>query len=213
MNIKYIIIITLSLFCFTIMNSCQKGSCRGKVDEHYTFPDEMEKYFGVFQPDNYWIYYNQDSSKKDSIYISDFEENIRSSNIKPDCVSWDEKDFVLHSDHLVPNYKAHEVEYTFNCCNRWKINVGMSGSTPMPFQVGWQSISNNNFGYNSDSLDSLFIINSKEINNTVYVEVLSYTAQRPLPNFFEGTILFAPNIGIIQFSSDMDTFKISKHNL
>ncbi|MEX0813770.1 MAG: hypothetical protein WD048_16250 [Chitinophagales bacterium] len=194
-----------------ILNSCNK--CRGDI-EHFTFPEEMEKYFGVFQPGNYWVYYNQDSSKKDSMYISDFEEKKVTVNEelppKSDCHSYNEKHFKLHTQYLTRGYNVHEVKYTFYCCDRWTFDTNISGQAPRPFEIIAKKTSNNSYVFNS-SMDT---ISSLTINNTEFNDVLRYSAKYPFhTQNIESLVFFAPNIGIVQYFNGLDTFKISKYSL
>jgi len=75
----------------------------------------MEKYFGVYKPGNYWIYYNQDSSKNDSIYISDYEESQWSDMTI--CQKWDYRSYSINSEYLSAD-KILNTEYSSEgkCC-------------------------------------------------------------------------------------------------
>ena len=75
--------LNIIILCFFmgifILPSCKK--CREPL-KSYGFLPEMTKYFGMFKNDNWWVYVNQDGTKQDSIYITDYTEIIRKDQIE-----------------------------------------------------------------------------------------------------------------------------------
>jgi hypothetical protein len=60
----------------------------------------MDKYFGMFEPGNWWVYTNQDNTKKDSIYVTDFNQTLLGpSNIS--CTQFPREEFILQASFLM----------------------------------------------------------------------------------------------------------------
>lgn len=63
------------------------------------------EYFGNYKPGNYWIYENQDGTKRDSIYVSEYStketKSIESSKKdQSDCIKYDKIEFYLNSKYF-----------------------------------------------------------------------------------------------------------------
>lgn len=195
-----------SLFLFLIFSgvifctSCNE--CRGNI-EHYDFPEEMEQYFGVFRPGNYWVYYNQDSTKKDSFYISDFEESTGRLLDKDECVSWDQREFTLHTTYLNRESKVF-YQTNINCCE-WIFE-----SDNYLFRIFY---SNGTFSRYYAGISFTEKIESFTINNEIYKNVLFQKSQFEDVVNNPVSLYIAPNIGVIKFTTNIDTFTLSKYRL
>ncbi len=67
--------------------------------DYCPMPEATEKYFSVFNEDNYWIYYNKDLTKKDSVYISNYEITREKDGMEF-CIEWDNLRFHLNSSFM-----------------------------------------------------------------------------------------------------------------
>src|SRR5690606_30168763 len=58
----------------------------------------MDEYFGNYKPGAYWIYLNRDSTKRDSIWVDNFEAERELDNIS--CITSNETFFDMHCTYL-----------------------------------------------------------------------------------------------------------------
>lgn len=100
---NFIFIIAIAFFY--VFNGCYK--C--KNIEYCPLPASALEYFGAYTEGAYWIYFNHDSTKTDSVYITDFEMKREGYNTGP-CMEWDAKTFLLQSEFL--SHKTIEAKTT-----------------------------------------------------------------------------------------------------
>lgn len=76
-------------------------SCNKKCKDATTvsIATEMEEFFGQFKPGNWWVYESQNSSKRDSIYVTEFSSALNKDRTV--CMSFEEKKFVLNHSFLL----------------------------------------------------------------------------------------------------------------
>lgn len=89
------------MFCYSCANPCNKEEIKQCVDHPI-----YDKYFGMYQLGNYWIYETEDGLESDSFYI--YDKNI--SNVSVDltdksCKRFVEYSFGLKSDTIFSNPK------------------------------------------------------------------------------------------------------------
>ena len=86
----------LAILLIVIVCSCHRDECKAFSGKVLTAP--METYFGAYKPGNFWIYYNQDSLKRDSVYLSLFVDSAIKNTI--DCTVFEKRTFTLHNSFL-----------------------------------------------------------------------------------------------------------------
>jgi hypothetical protein len=74
---KPIIYLCFSLLFLVFLSSC--GCPERDRYESYLSP-VLVNYFGMYKTGSYWVYENQDKTKRDSIYVSSYERYIRKNN-------------------------------------------------------------------------------------------------------------------------------------
>ncbi len=191
---KFVLYIALIIFSW-FLSGC--GKCKDLT--YYGYLPQMEKYFGMYVPDNWWVYYNQDSTKKDSIYVTDFKETI-DTDTKDNCIEYPTRDFILNTDFLVDTNSP--ISGTFNNNSSCCINYFSVGN----HDGGITAIMDSNFDSfprSNTPIPETFISNL-HINGMNFSEVIL---------FENGSvkIYFAPFIGIVQYLNLPDTFFIDKY--
>jgi len=86
----------LPIFLIVVVCSCHREECKAFSGKVLTVP--METYFGAYKPGNKWIYYNQDSVKRDSVYLSFFVDSVIKNTIN--CTVFEKRAFTLHNSFL-----------------------------------------------------------------------------------------------------------------
>src|SRR5690606_7961908 len=84
--------------CFISVSACQKKvTCAGvqHVNEQVYL---MEKFFSNYEQGTVWIYLNRDSTKYDSIYLSNFQTYNAGEN--KNCLTGDLTEFEMNSNYL-----------------------------------------------------------------------------------------------------------------
>ncbi len=204
--IKQSILITSTILL--LYWGCSPDGCPRKVPSYPLLP-QMERYFGNYKLDNYWIYLNQDSTKRDSIFVSNYYYSKDKNSIL--CIELEYKSFMLESQYLSAEKKL-DVEYYADkgCCV-------------------------NEFDITSKAIDfALFIEGKKEVDslaipggvtalsiNRAYNFTLPYNPQLVLPEVTivhrpnAGRVVFAPDIGIVQYITNyyQDTFTLVKYHI
>jgi hypothetical protein len=193
-------IILLAISLVFINSACTK-ECKN-FTQYQTAPVILE-YFGNYKPGNYWIYENQDGTKKDSMWVSDYKE---STGERLTCIKYPVRQYILHSRHLgiIDELK---VEVKLNSVYYHSIGT-----------IGYYTLLASNdtalrnekflFKYKNSVGSLLFPIVSK----------ISIIKEYENPN-----IIYAKEIGIIQFHSKsinnfytpliMDTFYLTKYSI
>lgn len=69
------IYIALLLTLFLLNTSCRKKCSEEASKKSYLDP-QLNAYFGMFKKGNYWVYENQDKSKRDSIYVTSYDRKF-----------------------------------------------------------------------------------------------------------------------------------------
>ena len=183
----FFILFFLIGYLLIFITSCNK--CNDKDLTHYGYLPEMNKYFGMYKQGNWWVYKNQDSTKTDSIYITNFKEEIYKDNNQ--CFDYPSRKFKLHSQFLLNGGNSFNGRYMNNqsCCDnefRLLICVEMNNTiNTHPISCGIPEI----------IYDSIIISNIKYYN-VIYVKAGSVQTY------------FAPQVGIVRFIDQTDTFSI-----
>ena len=193
---KIIIITIVSLFLFP---SCLEV-CKDKDVTAFGYLPEMNKYFGMYKQGNWWVYKNQDSTKTDSIYITDFIERIKKD--KNDCITYPTREFKIHSKFISSNFDTilnGRYVNNKNCCvNHFSCVIYA------------QMNSNINTRPTDGNSNTELLFDSVEIGNTTYNNVLLFEANSDYYNIHVKEF-FAPYVGIIKYINQTDTFSIKTY--
>lgn len=190
---KFIFIVLLGIvWGFTNCNRCHDPiQCET--------PLQGRKYFEPFENIQYWIYYNGDSTKIDSMYISSLA-SANASGDEDDCKNYKHTELVISSQYLDEGLEA---------------SFGMFGSCP----EGRASLTLQNRAIGS----SCFVFTNNDIQscyNTLLNEIKLFELRENSGLIFNDVMhhnqgyWFAPDIGLIQYitSNKQDTFYLHKYN-
>jgi len=190
-RMKYnLFFIMLSIF----LVSCKP--CPHGIEETY-FPVYMDKYFSVYKPGSYFIYLNQDASKKDSIFISSFSNNVITDKVH--CIEIKDRHFDLNTEYLSSENLINITYRAEENGNGDAYFIGLSSD------INWSVRGLKN-------IDSL-IINNPPTGKIEQYQLWGDTGQVIEDVWvFNNVIFFAPDIGIAQFitNNNTDTFTITK---
>lgn len=89
---RFIIAVSLA-FAFTSCHRCQNLT---RVEQ----APIIKKYFGNYKPGAYWIYLNRDSTKRDSVWISDYTLSLHKDNLDQ-CLEMEESQFKVNAVYLL----------------------------------------------------------------------------------------------------------------
>lgn len=196
----------LSILCMMLLiSSCiRERECKA----HKQCPIEplMLEYFGNYKPGNYWIYENQDGTKRDSIWVSDY--NTKQVKIDmgnrdgSDCVEYTETRFKLFSRYWGEHTRLSALLISSTNCN----NSSFSIEDTFSYGLFGASVRKNESTF--PSMTQIF--NFKTHNQPAIVYPVGYIYQ-----YRDANILIAPNIGVIQFTNRYltDTFSIIKYHI
>lgn len=192
----------LLLIFITTFISCYK--CSDSELDYCKVPPTGEKYFKGYANGSYWIYENQDYSKKDSVYVMDYQKTTKKIN-KDGCFKWDEISFELHSQYLFSDI-ANGI---YNSIDENR-NAGCGNSI--------FSISDINSGFRFFSKNGNSELSCLDEN---CIKLSFYKLRDdPLLTFYEAMVYeskywISPEVGLIQYISfnNLDTFYISKYHI
>ncbi|HEB62222.1 MAG TPA: hypothetical protein ENI82_03625 [Bacteroidetes bacterium] len=197
--IKYfgdlILLIVIALSFGTCHTKCRKP-------KPYILSVEMEKYFGSYQEGNYWVYENEEKTKLDSFYISDYEE-VEGVNTLPECHMERYRRFKLNNSFFSKT-DFFNVEYknNGNCC-----------SYAFMLRDNYDQyifLIEENSKIKDFSLDDLKELESLIIRDSSYSNVLEYIGTESEV----GTkIYFAPNIGIVRYENKNGIFSLIRNRI
>ena len=160
------------------------------------FSGNMETFFGKYIPGNWWVYQNQDSTKRDSVYLASFVDSLTKN--ETNCTVYALRKFNLLNTHLG---NANDIAVVYDATE-----------TALTFKMEAQ---NSNFPSFSSSTDSLILslpavdnpgnnrLDSVKLNDTSYYNIL--TGQRPSNIYY-----FGKDRGLVGWITPTDTFNLIK---
>ena len=193
---KFIIILFISsLFFSSCREKCKDG------DELTTgYSSQMESYFGMYKPGNWWVYKNQDSTKIDSVFITDYSERIERD--KKACIAWPIREFKLHSQFLVVGMPILNGIYWGH-----RANTIAFGEISANFDID-----NDTYPQIGNSTIPEVFYDSIFVNLIKYNNVVLY--QMPISGGADTIKYFlARNVGMIKFSNSSDTFSLKTYHI
>jgi len=180
---RYWLILIMSLSI--ILQGCKK--C-GHITTHEMLP-LLQTYFGVYKPTHYWVYWNSDSTLKDSMYISDYSTYFSMDRVN-NCDNAPHVHFLLKTSYFT-EYSFLTVEYGTD-----KVEETLKGHLEISDNRSSREIGirvDTTFSVSSSS--KLTFIDSLTIYGNSYKNVIEYQ------QVGNGAVVFAPNIGIIKYIS------------
>jgi hypothetical protein len=211
--------------CSTVLYSCGGLCTKNQRDKSTTRIYQTLKDYFSFKPDTYWIYQNQDKTKTDSLYVTNFEEKILDIDVKGRCardeyifvtlnsknsflldnksLTWVLRFFYITSKEAIEDYNF---AYTLQNVEMYKnINkYSFSDSKYLHIDFTKHTIVSNSSKWNQ------LKINDKEYKGEIY-SFESEDEGFPLRNKFN--IYHQKNIGIIGWSDTTDTFNLTSYKI
>jgi len=206
-NIQIITFFVIAL-ALAGLSSCYR-KCKDKDLTFCEMPPTGEKYFKTYKEGSYWIYYNKDSTKKDSVYVSNYKSVIEREKMV-DCIEWEERTFELHSEYLNKCWSSYnpifEGRYGNFCpCDESRFQLECVSTLPEDIRFYISSKMGVDSLFSSRPIKKIGIFFLRGDTNLVYNEVTIY----------DNRYCFAPEIGLIQYVSysNQDTFYIHKYHV
>jgi len=187
---------SIVLLVFSSCSHCPNGTTT--ID----YPAYMHKYFHVFMPGCYFLYLNQDSTKHDSIYITDYYLGHFKADYKY-CRETPQSQFTLHSEYL-SSVKETDIIYEAGVVDCQAEFGGSSSSFPA-FNITTKKCFDTLYNFSIPLLNIDTLMLWKDTTQIIEdVWLYKYSEQ--------GAIYFAPDIGIAQYitNNSSDTFTVTK---
>lgn len=188
-RIKWFFPIILLLLTTNCHRECDAFS--GRV-----FSGKMESFFGRYIPANSWVYKNQDSTKRDSVYVLAFVDSVIKN--ETNCTVYSLRKFMLHNTYLA---NMNDIAVVYDATG--------SGIT---FKMEAQTTSFPSFSSSTDSLVLSLpaadnpgnnLMDSIRLNGTSYYNILT---GKKNPN----TYYFGKDRGLVGWITITDTFNLVK---
>jgi hypothetical protein len=187
----------LLLFCVIVL--LNSGCKKCPTTTHYPFPAAAELYFGMYKQGNWWTYENQDGTKKDSIYFTQFLDNIAKDNTSEDCVTWQHREGNMGSNYLYAKSNSGVSYVPFIYSNPYDgISSPIYTSINLSGTVQERLVTYKDGILYQDTIITNFSQNSKSYFNVIKNRNNKY---------------FAPNIGLIRWEIGTDTFTLKKYHI
>lgn len=160
------------------------------------------KYFNSYKPSNWWVYYNSDRSKKDSIYVEEFKESI--AYRYKSCVSDSSRIMKIKSTHFLKNLYATDLVLLIKSSEAKELFITFqdkytTGYVSSPAHYSFTTVGTSwTFRYE--------LLNSITLNSTTYTNILVLNGY----NFDK--YYFAENIGLVGWQSN-STVPVTTFNL
>lgn len=180
-----------------LLYQCDRGDCdafSGRV-----LSGRMETFFGSYKPGNWWFYQNQDSTKKDSVYLLSFTDSLLKN--QDNCTVFGRRKFTLHNTHVASGndiavaYDAVESGISFKMEAQ---NAGLPSFTSATDSLIVSLPATDNIG--SNSADSI------RLNGVIYYNILT---GKKNPN----TYYFGKDKGLVGWGTPTDTFNLARSRI
>ena len=86
----------LPIILMSLLSRCDRGACEAFSGNVLT--GKMETFFGAYKTGTWWIYQNQDGTKKDSVYLGSFVDSVIRN--ETNCTIYELRKFSLHTTWL-----------------------------------------------------------------------------------------------------------------
>ena len=196
------------LHMIVLIMSCDPGSeplgCTDETREIFVMPTILEDYFGMYQEGNWWVYYNEDSTKMDSLFVTDYEDEVVQAEFQ--CEQSVFNYYRINSTYLSPQSRPLIALHSGgNCCN-WSVDWLYEDNGGFIVSVR-EDNGNLVFNLNPSSIE---LSNNIHVNMTTYNDVLS---MRISSSNIEDRVYFAKGIGLIRFKLSGEIFNLKKYQI
>lgn len=183
---------TIYLLLFCIIALLNSGCKKCETTTHYPLPVATELYFGMYKMGNWWTYENQEGTKKDSIYLTEFYDKVGKDVELDECTTWQYKQGNMISKYLYSglNVNTEKIAFTYGSPYTNSADytyVELSGDVRVSFRNGM---------FQKDTIIPNYSQNLKMYSNVLKNRNRKY---------------FAPNIGLIRWETTTDTFTLKKY--
>jgi hypothetical protein len=195
-------LIILSLFFGFILNSCEKCS---SYNDYYVI-SETKPYFDVYKEGNWWVYQNQDSTKRDSIFITNYNDKLWDVD-REYCNRYEHREFILNSNYILEEKNPKAKYYYFNA-NQTNFSLLINNYIHLDISLK-KEINNSTYIGTKGNHEPIEFLPSININNRTFKNVLKVKGGGTDTTVFH----FAENTGLVQFANKSDTFKLLKFEI
>ncbi len=194
-----IIILVISIILFPACHKCSDSKLT-----HYGYLPQMENYFGMYKNGNWWKYKNQDFTKTDSVYITNFKEVIKRES-QVGCCDYPYREITVNSQFMLTGTTSLPGVYNTDGCTyvnyiSFLCSATMNGNydtrpkgTHIP-EVFYDSI----------------IVSNVKYRNVIYFKSASANVNGTYDTL---KTFFAPSIGIIRFINHTDTLSLTTYHI
>jgi hypothetical protein len=177
-------------------------NCNRKCDpyEEKRLTGKIENYFGVYKLDNWWIYSNQALTKRDSVYITNFNEAF--DHNRTVCEKIEERQFKIVNKFLTDGnplfviYRAGGNAIHVN----FSFDQGQTQSAGFP-QFTYFLDTDTIASFPSPDNPGINIADSISLNGTKYYNILIGKERT-------NTFYFAKEKGLVGWGTILDTFNL-----
>lgn len=177
------------------------SSCKVCREVNYCPPPATAvEYFGAYTEGAYWIYHNHDSTKVDSVYITNYEMK-REGDHTSACIDWDTKTFMLQSDFLSHIPIESEIG-NGGYCDKATLLFRITTTSGICLELDDENTGFGNCGGNKE-IELIKEFSLTKEANIKYKNVIIY----------DNRFWFAPGLGIIKYitQNNIDTFYLHKY--
>lgn len=196
---KNLIIIISAFIACIIFNCCENCS---SYNDYYVI-SETKPYFDVYKEGNWWVYQNQDSTKKDSIFITNYYDKLWDVD-RENCNRYEHREFILNSKNLFYNHQAKVRYGTDGCCKVffWIEDGGL-------LSIDYKK-DKNYFTYSGKYLRAT-VIPEEKINKNNFKNIIKVVGS-PNPNNLDSIVFhFGEYAGLVRYIYQKDTFSLTNY--
>ncbi len=196
---KNVAIAIMTCFLMIVNYSCNK--CKNPT--YVPRAKLMEEYFGNYKPGAYWIYLNRDSTKRDSIWVDNFEVQKETDNTE-ECIYAYETFFDMHCTYL-------------DATKKLRVYIGFNGSDIKVNTIEMKTTLGGIYGsiYAQDGIDSFFTIGGfGQVHKLINYRLWDNNSNTNIPIATRwGRFIIAPHLCIVQYIpvNSQDTFSLVEH--
>lgn len=162
----------------------------------------MNEYFGNYKLGAYWIYLNRDSTKRDSVWVDNFKNEIEKDNIS--CITSNETFFDMHCTYLDTTMKL-------------SVKLGFNGDDINVNTITMENKGGDVYGglYSNSTVDTFYSIGTPgQVQQLYNYQLWENNPNTTFPVVTRwGRFIIASNLCIVQYIplNTEDTFSLIKH--
>ncbi len=190
-----------------ILVSCGKD-CKNLT--YHTINGKAVEYFGMYKPNNWWVYKNQNNTKKDSVYVVGYSIAQQKDSIKSACNINDYRDYKLKSEFLNQN---KTFLYRFRSLGDDRAYYEIFENTYPSSNVLYNAASSIGYYNTTNSFFSerdIYLQNIR-LNNRQFDSIVRYSLVYDTGKY--ATYCIAKGLGIVGWHNQTDTFHLSHYQI